>query len=163
MVKAYIAVGSNIDPFESVAQGLAEIAKKLNVLAISKFYLNTAVGTSEGQHEFLNGLVIVETDLDPYELKFTMLRNIEKDFGRQEGEHKHDERRLDLDLVLYGSQIINTELIQLPHPEILSRDFVYIPLLELVPDLVHPEKGSHLINLIDDEPRKMKPYDIKIN
>ena len=158
MVRAYIGVGSNIDPFDSVARGLAAISKVLNVSAVSKFYLNSAVGTSEGQHEFLNGVIAIETELDPYELKFKVLRSIEKDFGRQEGEHKHDERRLDLDVILYGGLVLETELMQVPHPETLTRDFVYVPLLELVPGMVHPGEGLPVCDLIEGEPRSMKAY-----
>jgi 2-amino-4-hydroxy-6-hydroxymethyldihydropteridine diphosphokinase len=158
MKTAYIAVGSNIDPFGSISTALIELEKVLKVTAVSKFYLNGAVGTSEGQHEFLNGVVRVETELDPYDLKYKVLRSIEQKYGRQEGEHKHDERKLDLDLVLYGSMVVDTEFMQIPHPEILSRDFVYVPLLEIVPGLVHPQEGLLLSDLVSDDTREMKAY-----
>ena len=158
MKTAYIAMGSNIDPFDSIAMALRDLGAKLKITAVSGFYLNQAVGTSEGQHEFLNGVIRVETSLDAYDLKYKVLREIEQDFGRREGGHKHDERKLDLDLILYGSSVVETDLMQLPHPEILTRDFVYVPLLEIVPGLVHPKVGSLLSELITAEPRTMKRY-----
>jgi 2-amino-4-hydroxy-6-hydroxymethyldihydropteridine diphosphokinase len=158
MKTAYIAVGSNIDPFDSISAALLELEAVLKVTAVSKFYLNGAIGTSEGQHEFLNGVVRIETELDAYDLKYKVLRTIEQKYGRQDGEHKHDERMLDLDLVLYGSSVIDTEFMQLPHPEIITRDFVYVPLLEIVPGLVHPQKGLLLSELVSGEKRKMQAY-----
>ncbi|EDM28554.1 bifunctional folate synthesis protein [Lentisphaera araneosa HTCC2155] len=158
MKTAYVAIGSNIDPFDSVSAALVDLENEFKITAVSKFYLNGAVGTSEGQHEFLNGVVRFETDLDPYDLKYRVLRSIEQRFGRQDGEHKHDERKLDLDLILYGSLVVTTEHIQLPHPEILTRDFVYVPLLEIVPGLVHPQEGLLLADLVDGEARKMQAY-----
>lgn len=158
MKTAYIAVGSNIDPFDSISAALLELEAVLKVTAVSKFYLNGAIGTSEGQHEFLNGVVRIETELDAYDLKYKVLRTIEQKYGRQDGEHKHDERMLDLDLVLYGSSVIDTEFMQLPHPEIITRDFVYVPLLEIVPGLVHPQKGFLLSELVSGEKRKMQAY-----
>ena len=60
MVEAIIALGSNIDPFDSIEKGLVALRKDLSIKEISKFYLNSAVGTSEGQHEFLNGVVLLK-------------------------------------------------------------------------------------------------------
>ena len=94
-------------------------------------------------------------------MKFKILRSIEKDFGRQDGVHKHDERRLDLDLILYGNDVINTDKLKLPHPEILTRDFVYVPLLEIRPDLIHPEKLKPVKDLLNEIPREMKFFDIR--
>ncbi len=156
---AYIAVGSNIDAFDSVSRGLKVLHEKLNVLDVSGFYLNEAVGTSSGQHEFLNGVVKIKTEMDPYKLKYEVLRKIEEQFGRtRDEEHYHDERLLDLDLILHGSTVVKTEFIQLPHPELLTRDFVYVPLLELFPGIIHPEKREALSDLVEGKAREMERY-----
>ena len=158
MKTAFIGMGSNIDAFSSISEGIDALVKSLDVTGISKFYFNEAVGSSEGQGAFLNGVIRVQTDLSARELKFDVLRKIEHDFGRRDGEHKHDARRLDLDLILYGSEVIDEADLKLPHPEILTRDFVFVPIFDLVPGLIHPAFGVSLSELVNEEAREMKSY-----
>ena len=158
MKTAYIGLGSNIDAFSSISEGIEAVSKLVNVTGVSKFYLNDAVGSSEGQAPFLNGILRVQTNLTARQLKFDVLRVVEKEFGRLDGDRKYDARRLDIDLILFGSEVIDEPDLQIPHPEVLTRDFVFVPMFELVPGLIHPAEGISLSDLVTMEAREMKSY-----
>ena len=137
MAKVYISVGSNIDPLENVRKGLVLLNESVKILALSTFWMTDPVD-SEGQPRFLNGVVEIETELDPATLKFSILRKVEEKLGRVRTGDKHAPREIDLDIVIYGDATIDTDGIVLPDPEIESRAFLAVPLYELDPDMILP-------------------------
>ena len=122
MTKAYIGVGSNIQPERSILMALERLRQSLDVTLTSPFYRTKAVGTALGQDDFINGMVIVETNLTAHQLKYDVLREIEYELGRLKDMPKHAPRNMDLDLILFGDQIIDD--INVPEPEILDRPYV---------------------------------------
>lgn len=147
--RAYIAVGSNIDPEHNVAAALERLGRRQRILAVSTFYWTPALGAAGADApapaapaaDFLNGVVAIETWLEPAELKRSVLQEIENELGRRRGPDRHAPRTIDLDLVLQGERVVSSEELTLPSPEILERPFVGLPLLELEPDLVLPGSG----------------------
>ncbi len=137
----YIGVGSNIDPDRNVRQALLRLAEETAIRAISTFYRTRPVG-SRGQPYFYNGVVEVETELPPRELKQSVLLGIEAEMGRQRSADRYAPRPIDLDILLYGELVLSTEGLTIPDPEIAERPFLAIPLHELDPGLVIP--GSTL-------------------
>lgn len=146
MAKVYISVGSNIDPLENVRKGLKLLNKSVKILALSTFWMTDPVD-SEGQPRFLNGVVEIETELDPADLKFSVLRKVEEKLGRVRTEDKHAPREIDLDIVIYGDTMIDTNGMVLPDPEIESRAFLAVPLYELDPDLILPGTGKKMYEI----------------
>ncbi|NQZ57155.1 MAG: 2-amino-4-hydroxy-6-hydroxymethyldihydropteridine diphosphokinase [Lentisphaeraceae bacterium] len=133
MTEAYIGLGSNIEPQKYTVLALEYLQRELDVVAISKFYRSPAIGTAIGQADFINGVVKVKSTLTAKQLKFDVLREIEYKLGRRQEMPKHAARTMDLDLLVFGDQIIRS--MNIPEADILKRPFVYIPLLDVEPQV----------------------------
>ncbi len=138
--RVFLAVGSNLDPERHIPAALRRLAEHLRLLAISTFYASPALGRPE-QPDFYNGVVEMETDLPPRELKFTVLRQIEAEQGRRRSADRYAAREIDLDLLVYGDLVLSEPDLVLPDPEITTRPFLAVPLAELAPDLVLPDSA----------------------
>jgi 2-amino-4-hydroxy-6-hydroxymethyldihydropteridine diphosphokinase len=99
------------------------------------------------QPPFLNGVWQIETDSDARLLKFAVLRGIEDKLGRVRTAGRYAPRTLDLDLLVYGSAAINEPDLRVPDPDIRSRPFLALPLLELAPGLVLADNGECLADV----------------
>ncbi|MES9830744.1 MAG: 2-amino-4-hydroxy-6-hydroxymethyldihydropteridine diphosphokinase [Candidatus Thiodiazotropha sp. DIVDIV] len=145
MVVAYVGLGSNLDnPKRQVETALAELAK-LNDTYLerhSSLYRSKPVGPQD-QPDFINAVARLSTTLEP-EALLDALQALEQSHHRIRGE-RWGPRSLDLDLLLYGNQFINTPRLKVPHPEIAKRSFVLLPLKEISPtDLSIPGVGALL-------------------
>lgn len=143
MPTAYIALGSNLgDRWETLSAAVRRLRAEpgLRVIATSNFYETPPINCPPGSGAFLNAVVAVETDRAPENLLQLLLR-VERQFGRVRTE-PNAPRTLDLDLILYGDQVINTPELVIPHPRMHERDFVLAPLADLVGsvgrDAFHP-------------------------
>ncbi len=142
MDRIVIGMGSNIEAGENIREALRLLGESVRCLTdISTFYREPAIGGAE-EPAFYNGVVAIETDLLPAELKQTVLRRIEGALGRRRNANKYASRTIDLDLLLHNNSVLSNNDLTLPHPDILKRSFVAIPLYELAPHLVLP--GSRL-------------------
>ena len=139
--RAYLGIGSNIDPERHVRQALRLLTRAVHVTALSMFYRTQPEGRPE-QPEFYNGVAEVSTGIPPRELKLSVLRGIEAALGRTRSADRFAARTIDLDLLLYDSLVISEDDLRLPDPDILRRPFLAFPLEELAPDLRVP--GSAL-------------------
>ena len=144
--RAFIAVGSNIDAERNVEAALELLGRRVRIVAVSSFYRTPALG-APGSPDFLNGVVEIESELEPRELKRLVLLELENKLGRERGDDPNAPRSIDLDLVLYGDLVCSEEGLVLPAPEILERAFVALPLLELEPELVLPGTDQPLREL----------------
>ena len=132
MITSYIALGSNLKtPTRQLHLGIAAIRNIPNtcVLAVAPFYLNKAIGR-KAQPNYCNTVVKIRTSLTPHQL-LAQCQRIEKKQGRVR-RVKWGARTLDLDIILYGTQRINTPTLTIPHPRLSERDFVYIPLSQII-------------------------------
>ena len=146
---AYIGLGSNMGDKKAYLDNAIE---KLNnefskVLKVSEYIETEPVGGVE-QDNFLNACCEIETVLPPYEL-LKMLNDIENEAGRVREIH-WGPRTLDLDLLLYGNEIISTERLTVPHIEMAKREFVLRPLAEIAPYAVHPLKCKRVAELLEE-------------
>ena len=133
---AYIALGSNLqDPVHQVNSALFAIAKHRNIqlAKASSLYVTAPVGYNN-QPDFINAVAEVHTNLSPLDLLQAMLA-IENAHGR-ERPFPNAPRVLDCDVLLYDDVILQTRELTLPHPRMLMRGFVMIPLYEIAPDLM---------------------------
>lgn len=135
MARAFIAIGSNIDPAENVKEAIGRLVQQARLVGISMVYRTEPLGRPE-QPRYYNCVVEIETEIAPADLKQNLLRPIEDALGRTHTADKYASRTIDLDLIVYDNLTLDTEDIKLPDPEILKRLFLALPLSELAPDLV---------------------------
>ncbi|MGQ9658776.1 MAG: 2-amino-4-hydroxy-6-hydroxymethyldihydropteridine diphosphokinase [Thermochromatium sp.] len=136
--RAFIALGSNIAPERHIVLGLAALndIESTRLGAVSSWYRTRPWGL-EAQAEFINLVAEVWTRLTPSAL-LAATQGIETRLGRVRTQ-VNGPRTLDLDLLLYGECRHDTPELRLPHPGLLLRDFMLIPLLEIAPKVIHPE------------------------
>jgi 2-amino-4-hydroxy-6-hydroxymethyldihydropteridine diphosphokinase len=150
---AAIALGSNLESrFGDREANLREAVRRIESLgevrAVSSFYDTEPVGFVE-QPRFLNGALVLETELGPQELMRRLL-GVEKAMGRvREGAVAKGPRVIDLDLLLYGDWVLWAEDLILPHPRMEERRFVLEPLAEIAPDWMHPVLGVTVLALLE--------------
>jgi 2-amino-4-hydroxy-6-hydroxymethyldihydropteridine diphosphokinase len=148
MARAFVAVGSNIEPERNVERGLERLARSVCIDRLSTFYRTSPVDGRESP-PFINGMVELTTALAPLTLKLSVLRPIETELGRQRTADKYADRTLDLDLVLYGDLVTSSPELVLPDPELAQRPFLAFPLLELAPELRLPGSRASLSELAE--------------
>ncbi|MEN9293653.1 MAG: 2-amino-4-hydroxy-6-hydroxymethyldihydropteridine diphosphokinase [Actinomycetota bacterium] len=139
-MKAVIALGSNLENRKlNLDIAVTKLEEVLRNLIVSKYIETKAVG-GPVQPDFLNSVAIGESELEPEDLLNRLLA-IEDEMGRVR-EVKWGPRIIDLDLIVFGDHVINTQNLKLPHPLASSRDFVLTPWLSIDPDGVIPGLGK---------------------
>ena len=150
MTLAYIAIGSNLaSPLEQVNAAVQALGKipQSRIVALSSFYRTPPLGPQD-QPDYLNAAVILETELGPEELLDNTQR-IELQQGRVRKAERWGPRTLDLDIMLFGHETINTERLTVPHYDMKNRGFMLWPLFEVAPDLIFPD-GTPLKSILDN-------------
>jgi 2-amino-4-hydroxy-6-hydroxymethyldihydropteridine diphosphokinase len=147
--RGYLGLGSNVgDREEHLRAAIAALpGHGVEVEAVSSMYETEPVGEIVEQQDFLNAAARVSTGLEPEQL-LDVCKAIEVEHGRLFGAPRHGPRPLDIDLLLLGDLELQGERLQLPHPQVTSRRFVLVPLLELDPELGLPD-GTRLDQALD--------------
>ncbi len=144
MGKAYLSLGSNVDPEMHLHAALVALRARFGALVVSPLYRTRAVGFDGA--DFLNAAAILESDLDPFALD-DWLHALEDAHGRDRSGPRFGDRPLDLDLVFFDDRVLDGPgHLQLPRPE-LQHAFVLQPLAEIAPDFVVPGVGRTLAQL----------------
>lgn len=147
-VRAYIGLGSNLSDPEGQLQQAIEALRELpdsRLTAVSPFYRSQPMGPAD-QPDYVNAVAMLDTNLEPLVL-LDALQAIEQRQGRVRSGERWGPRTLDLDLLLYGAQVIDHPRLTVPHPGIAVRIFVLRPLADLAPELVLPD-GKALADLL---------------
>jgi 2-amino-4-hydroxy-6-hydroxymethyldihydropteridine diphosphokinase len=142
MTRAYIGLGSNLGDRERMlwsALHMLAFNPEVDVVAVSSFRETNPVGFRD-QPAFLNAAAAVETELGPREL-LGLLLDVERELGRTREGPRFGPRTIDLDLLLYGDEVVDEPGLTVPHPRLHERAFVLEPLAELDPDLAVPGRG----------------------
>jgi 2-amino-4-hydroxy-6-hydroxymethyldihydropteridine diphosphokinase len=140
LTPGYLGLGSNVGDRRGHLEGsVRELpAHGIEVLASSSVYETEPVGLVLDQRDFYNACLRVQTDVGP-EVLLDACKAVERALGRAPGGVRHGPRPIDVDVLLYGDVAYSSERLTLPHPEVVSRRFVLVPLLELDPSLTLPD------------------------
>ena len=141
MTRAYVGLGANVGPREFTllrAVDLHAEAEGVRMVGVSQLRETEPVGVVD-QPPFLNGVVAVDTSLSPHDL-LALLLAVERELGRVRGE-RWGPRTIDLDLLVYGDEVVDEPGLRVPHPRLSERRFALEPLAELAPGLEVPGLG----------------------
>lgn len=147
---AYIACGSNMGDRKAHLNAAVEALltdEKCRVLRVSDWIETTPYGGVE-QADYLNGALSIETLYTPEEL-LEKLQQIERQEARERKE-RWGPRTLDLDILLYEGQVMDTEKLTIPHRDMKNRDFVLKPLAQIAPYEIHPVSGKAVVQLLEE-------------
>ena len=147
-VRVFIGVGANIAPELNVNAALERLDAAVGVDGVSPFYRSAAIGRPE-QPDYLNGVVRVHTALSARSLKFNVLRGIEAALGRRRESDPYAARPIDLDVLLYGEEVIDEAGLVIPDPDLCTRPFLAAGVLAFEPGLRLPGSGAAL--RVDDQ------------
>lgn len=146
MAKVFISIGSNIDPEINIRRAILSLGEKVRITGISTFYCTEPLD-HQGQPSFYNGIVQIDTEIPPKELKYSILMGIESELGRVRTGDKYAPRTIDLDVLIYDDLTLEEDGLTLPDPDIPKRPFLAIPLCELAPDIVLKGYGLKIRDL----------------
>lgn len=138
MHDAYLLFGSNINPVENLRRAVAELCTCCQLKNTSTAWETVAIGSANAPN-FLNLAAWMQTEVDARTLKEAVMRPLEARLGRVRTADKNAPRTLDIDIILFDGVVLDEALWQ--------RNFIAIPMAELLPDLIHPETGERLADL----------------
>jgi 2-amino-4-hydroxy-6-hydroxymethyldihydropteridine diphosphokinase len=150
MPSVFIGIGSNLGDRQKNCLRAVELMDRMadcRITGYSDWYLTKPVGV-EGQEWYVNGVVSLTTDISPKDLLKRLLK-IEANMGRVRNE-RWGPRSIDLDILMFGQEIIQESNLKIPHPRMHLRRFVLEPMTQLAPDLVHPELGLSMKVLLEN-------------
>lgn len=137
MYKVYLLLGGNLGDREKLLSSAIDALKlRIGRLLLTSSIYETSAWGNENQPKFLNQALVLETELNAFEV-LDIIQEIEKRLGRKRDEH-WGARTIDIDILFFDSEIIESERLKIPHPLIDMRKFVLLPLMEIIPDYLHP-------------------------
>lgn len=153
MTTVYLALGSNVgDRHANLGEAISRMTQSaIQITRLSSIYETEPVDYLD-QPWFLNAVLEARTELSPAELLATV-RAIESEMGSKKPFAKGP-RLIDLDILLYGDETIDTSTLEVPHPRMLQRNFVLAPLAEIAPTLHHPSWPANAADLFARSPDK---------
>lgn len=149
--KVFIGLGSNLgDRADNIQRALVWMAAQPEIeVVLTSALKETPPWGMTDQPPFMNAAAVVHTHLSPHAL-LTLLKCGEAVLGRTAGGLRWGPRVIDLDILLYGADIVNTETLVVPHPRLTERDFVMEQILELDTAAFHPERGCTVLSLLTE-------------
>lgn len=144
----YLSLGSNVGKEHSYPRAVSLLASLGEVKVCSPVYQTVPVGMPTGTEDFFNGAVLLTTALKPEELKRRLATEVEAPLGRwRDPQGRLLSRTIDVDISLWGDQVIIVGGKPVPHPDILNHLHVAWPLAEIAPDVLHPVDGRTLAEI----------------
>jgi 2-amino-4-hydroxy-6-hydroxymethyldihydropteridine diphosphokinase len=151
----YILMGSNMgdrEKYLSAALAKLEAVPGFEIVAVSSIYVSEAEDMEGEAPSFMNQVVKGDYQYLPNEL-LDALELIEKKLGRS-GKGKRQQRTIDLDILLFGEQVVENERLSIPHRQLLNRPFAMVPLVQIDPDIVHPVTKRPVTEFLKEKDRQ---------
>jgi len=146
--QVYIGIGSNIgNKRENFFEAVNRLAKLPDTRVVKESSLYESEPLGDAKDWYVNGAVEIETKFKP-DMLLKKFKNIERAMGRKKVKKRWGARIIDLDILLYDSAVVKKKDLRIPHPEMSTRKFVLIPLSEIAPQVVHPELGVTISELL---------------
>jgi 2-amino-4-hydroxy-6-hydroxymethyldihydropteridine diphosphokinase len=153
MTKAFIALGANLGRRQTALRAALRRMNEIpatRVVCIARFRETDPVDAPAGSRAFINSVAEIETDLAAPEL-FEQLQKIEMALGRDRSRGgANAPRTIDLDVLIFGNDIISSPILNVPHPRMFHRLFVLEPLAEIAPELVDPVSGKRVREKLEE-------------
>lgn len=150
-MEVFLSLGSNVGNRDALLQeAYRYIQEMIGEVKAASIVLETAPWGYESHFPYLNQVLMVETLLRPEKLLEVTLQ-IEHKLGRERKMNGgYADRTIDIDILIYGQQMIHTNRLQIPHPRMHLRSFTLIPMTELAPDYVHPVLEKTMMQLLNE-------------
>ena len=155
MQEVYILLGGNLgDRLYYMQKAQLEIDKHIGSIIQQSSYYETAPWGFEHENKFINQVLYLKTDITEWEL-LRLTQSIEKKLGRTaKTKGTYEGRKIDIDILFYGSKVVNTRQLHVPHLRLHERRFTLVPLVEISPNLLHPiykKTAQELLLMCDDD------------
>ena len=163
--QVYVGIGSNVgDRKDNFLEALNRVTKLPDTKVIKESSLYESEPLGDAKEWYVNGAIQIETRFKP-DVLLLKFKNIERAMGRKKIKKRWGSRIIDLDILLYNGLILKKKNLRIPHPEMHNRKFVLVPLSEIAPQVIHPELGVSiselLINVKDNKKVHLyRPYDL---
>jgi len=147
LAKVYISLGTNLgNKVQNLKNANVEIELNCGIVKQKSSIYSSAPWGFESFNNFLNQVILVETNLSPQELIHELLK-IETSFGRNRAASDYQDRIIDLDILFYDDLVLSNSDLIIPHPKLHERNFILEPMRELSPRFKHPVLGKSIENL----------------
>lgn len=158
MSKVTLLLGGNKGDREILLKTAVERVTESNKVLLKSSVYETEAWGGIAKGPFLNQVIQVESSQDPMQF-LEFIQGVETDLGRKRNDHWGD-RTMDIDILFWDDQVIHSDMLNVPHPFISQRRFVLVPLVEILPDFIHPiwEKTSEELLSICEDDSKVKKY-----
>jgi len=153
MSYVYLSLGSNLgNRKQYIQKAIKALGKTIGELTKCSSFYETVPDGFPSENNFLNVAAVFETSLQPAEI-LQHTEQIEKQLGRTEKSHdrQYADRCIDIDILMYDDQVINTPRLTIPHPMMHKRTFVLEPLNEIAPDILHPILKENIETLLQEQ------------
>lgn len=144
--RAVISLGSNVNKEENLPASIRLLAELCHIIDVSPVYETLPVGLPH-QPNFFNAAVIVETEMQPGQLKKQVLSHIEERLNRNRTGNRNAPRTIDLDLALFNDEVREYNGHQVPDPDVLSFAHVAVPIADMAPHMLHPQTGESMADI----------------
>ena len=146
--QVYVGIGSNVgDRKQNFLEALDRVTRLPDTKMIKESSLYESEPLGDAKDWYVNGAIQIETRFKP-ETLLLKFKNIERAMGRKKVKKRWGSRIIDLDILLYDSLLLKKKNLRIPHPEIQNRRFVLLPLSEIAPQVIHPELGVTISELL---------------
>ena len=150
MIKLYILLGGNLGNKQQVfSEARTRLSQQVGTITNQSAIYETEPWGFESDDIFWNQVLEISTVYTAEEV-LQKTQQIENELGRTRKANRYDSRIIDIDILFFGNQIIQTENLVVPHPRIHERKFTLVPLCEIVPELIHPVFQKNLTQLLDE-------------
>ncbi len=144
---AYLSLGSNIEPEKNIVAAVERLSDFGNISAVSTVW-ETLPDGDPNQDNYLNACITLTTQLDAWDLRRGAIETVESALARtRDPQNRAAARTIDIDIMLFNSEIISMGRRSIPDAEVLERPFVAIPLAEIAPNYVHPQTNQTLAEI----------------